>query len=369
MPVSPELASGLAQAVLDAYLEAERALLERIARAIAEGIDAPAWAKRQLFAVQSYRRQAEALLAELGRTAALAVDEAVTTAANRGTAAAASEVAVLLSRPVDDLLGALPGQRAVVRLVTEAVGQVIGTHPRILRATTDVYRQIIADVSSRALLGAETRRETAQAALDRFASKGITGFVDTAGRGWTMESYVEMATRTATTRALVEAHSERLVNAGMDLVVVSDAPQECKLCRPWEGKVLSLSGATVGVIEREHATVDGRMVRVSVAGSLAMARAAGLYHPGCRHSHSAYLPGLTRPPTATADPEGDVARQRLRALERRVRAAKRLEAVALDENARRAARAKVRAGQAAIREHVATSSAKRQSHRERLGAL
>jgi hypothetical protein len=368
VPVSPTLAEDLAVTTVAAYAEAERSLLARIARAIARGLGAPGWAERQLFAVQSYRREAEQVLAELARTAARVVDEAVTTAANRGTAAAAAEVSVLLGRRIPDLLGELPGQSAVVRLVEEAVGQVTATHPRILRASVDAYRQVIADVSSRTLLGAETRRDTAQAALDRFARKGITGFVDRSGRGWSLESYAEMAVRTATAHAAVDAHSERLTSLGMDLVVVSDAPQECKLCRPWEGKILTLTGATVGVIEREHATDDGRMVRVPVAGSLAMARAAGLYHPGCRHSHSAYLPGITRPPTATADPEGDKARQRLRLLERRVRAARRLEAAALDDEAKRAARAKVRAAQAAIREHVATSSAKRQPARERLGA-
>ena len=368
MPVSPTLAEGLAAATVTAYLEAERALLERIAAALERSLEAPNWAERQLFEVQAFRRQAQALLLELQRTTQRTVNEAVATAANRGTAAAVAELSAALAIAPDDLLGALPGGEAVVRLVTEAVTRITATHPRILRATEDAYRQVIADVAPRVLLGAETRREAAQEALNRFAQRGITGFVDTAGRGWDMSSYVEMALRTATAHAAVDAHSERLATAGYDLIVVSDAPQECVICRPWEGKVLSLSGTTVGAISLQHATQDGKTVRIAVAGTLAAARAAGLYHPGCRHSHSAYLPGVTRPPTATADPEGDKARQRLRALERRVRAAKRLEAAALDETARKAARSRVRAAQAAIREHVASSPAKRQPTREGLGA-
>jgi hypothetical protein len=85
---------------------------------------------------------------------------------------------------------------------------------------------------------------------------------------------------------------------------------------------------------------------------------------------SAYLPGATRLPPAgsTADPDGDKARQRLRLLERRVRAAKRQEAAALDDTARRAARARVREVQAQIRNHVATTSAKRQPAREQIGS-
>lgn len=367
MAVSPTLAEGLTQATVDAYLEAERSLLERIARALARGIDAPAWAEQQLLQVQRFRRDAEELLDQLAIRVTGTVGEAVAVAANRGTAAAAAELGTALGRPVDDMLGALPGRQAVVRLVTEAVGQVTATHPRILRSAEDVYRSVIADVVSRTLLGSDTRRDTAQAALDRFARRGVTGFVDRAGRGWDLASYTEMAVRTATAHAAVDAHTERLGAAGIDLVVVSDAPQECKLCRPWEGKVLSLSGGVVGAIDAEHATRDGKRVRINVAGTLRQARAAGLYHPGCRHSHSAYLPGVTRPPTATADPQGDADRQRLRALERRVRAAKRQEAVALDDTARRAAAVKVRDAQAAIRAHVDTSSAKRQNQREQIG--
>jgi hypothetical protein len=145
----------------------------------------------------------------------------------------------------------------------------------------------------------------------------------------------------------------------MDLVIVSDAPQECPLCRPWEGEVLSLSGATVG-------TIDGSG-GVRVAGTLPEATAAGLFHPGCRHSLGAYQPGITKPMHDTADPAGDAARQKLRYLERQVRSWKRAQAVALDPAAERKAGAQVRAYQAKIREHVATTSAKRIPAREQVG--
>lgn len=367
MPVSPTLAENLTLGVLDAYLEAERVLLARIARSVAQGIDAPGWAEQQLLRVQRYRAQAEGILSQLEGTVAVQIGAAVQTAANRGTAAAVADLALLLGAAPDDLLGALPGAQAVTRLVTEAVTQVTSMHPRILRSTMDVYRQVISDTTSRTLLGVETRRDTAQAALDQFADRGVTGFVDRSGRNWSMESYAEMAVRTATAHAAVDAHSERLVNAGLDLVQVSDAPQECIRCRPWEGKVLSLTGATIGAIRTEHATRGGETVRVNVVATLAAARAAGLYHPGCRHSHSAFLPGVTRIPQNTEDPQGDKDRQRLRLLERRVRAAKRELAVAMSPQAERAAKARVSAAQAAIRDHVATSTAKRQPQRERLG--
>lgn len=41
-----------------------------------------------------------------------------------------------------------------------------------------------------------------------------------------------MAVRTSIARAAIEAHTRTLTEAGLDLVIVSDAPRECPLCRP-----------------------------------------------------------------------------------------------------------------------------------------
>lgn len=356
--MSPELAAGLARATVDLYADAERILLARIARALGADLDAPAWAEQKLLQVQLLRLQAEQLLAALTAPVEQAVAEAVAVAYNRGTAAAVSDLAGVLGTALEDLADPVPGTAAVQRLVAEAVANVTATHARILRVTLDAYRQVIVEASGQVLLGTVTRREAAQRALNDFAARGITGFVDRAGRGWSLTGYVEMAVRTTTAKAALNATADRFQSLGQDLVIVSDAPQECKLCRPFEGKVLSLTGATVGRIDGAGGT--------RVADTLAGARSAGLFHPGCRHSYSLFQPGISRPPSRTADPQGDADRQRLRAMERRVREWKRREAAALDDRARASAAAKVRDWQGAIRQHTGTTTAKRQRHREQI---
>jgi hypothetical protein len=92
-------------------------------------------------------------------------------------------------------------------------------------------------------------------------------------------------------------------------------------------------------------------------------------HCNCRHSVSAYQEGFTKPFGETADPKGYADTQRLRYLERQTRAAKRVQAAAMDDVAAAAAGARVRAYQAKIRAHVGGTTAKRQPTRERLGAL
>jgi hypothetical protein len=346
MPVSPAHAEELAAEVVAHYAEAERQLLTRIARRLARGADSPGWAAEKLAQVSEYRREAELLLRDLRAQAATGVETAIAEAYERGGLSAVADLAKA-GRPEVEALG---GLRAVEALTAETLGYVSATHARILRSTLDAYRDVIAEAAEQVLLGTQTRLQAAQAALDRFAEKGITGFVDKAGRGWDLSSYTEMAMRTGTGKAAVQGHVDRLQANGIDLVIVSDAPRECPLCRPWEGKVLSLSGR------------DQRYP------SLADAHAAGLQHTNCRHSVSAFIPGVTPPMKGTADPEGYAATTKLRYLERQVRASKRMQAAAMDDAALAAAKARTRAYQAKIRDLVATTSAKRQPYRERLGA-
>lgn len=640
MPLTARQVDALADEIARLYGEAERLLLAKVARQILQGIDSPTWAERKLIEVQLFLARIRGDLNTLAGQSAQEVAKGLLTAYNRGQAAALADLA-LGSLAAKIAAGANPATLDQVRrLIAETAGDLLGSHQRILRGVDDVYREVIREASAQQLLGIQTRRQAAQVALDRWAGRGVTGFVDRSGRSWDMRSYAEMSMRTAARRASVEGHTGRLQAQGHDLVYVSDHSQECSLClvpgtvvegpvptgrtrteyagdvvrivtaagndltgtpdhpvltprgwvplkglrpgdhvvshnreqgypgvvpddvqvpalieevgearlplltasptrrnldkgvtyrevggpavdlllasksdaalgepladhlfidrvgralgglafgygdlgligsgrtpdrgvgglqhgsplfgagfgpalahgltnhlgsllmaerahvsgdgivawsgthastaevvanypaadaeggaellrglsgyvtldeilsvdvrqfsghvwdlstapswyvangivthncRPWEGKVLSLSGAP-------------RMDGVDVAGTLDQARAAGFLHPGCRHTIGAYLPGFTKLPTDTADPQGYADRQRLRYLERGVRAWKRREAVALDPQAKAHARAKVREWQKRIREHVEETGTKRQPFRESVGA-
>lgn len=349
MPISPALAEDLASDVVALYGEAERVLLARIARSLDKGLDAPQWAERKLLEVQFLQRQNARLVADLGNRAASAVAVALAEAYNRGGAQAATDLAALIGVGLESVSSPLLSLPAVELLVAETAGYLNAMGPRILRAADDLYRSVIAQSTGEALTGAYTRRQSSQAALNRFAAKGITGFIDKAGRGWTMEAYAEMAVRTGAGQAMLKGNFARLQQYGQDLVIISDAPRECPRCTPWEGKVLSLSG------------------KDSKYQSVSQAREAGLWHVNCRHSASLYQEGITRPIKATSDPEGYAASQKQRYLERQVRASKRVEAAAMDDAAAKAAHQKVRAYQAKLREHVADNDLKRLYYREQIG--
>jgi hypothetical protein len=369
MPISPDMAEDLAGAVSVLYEQAELALIEKVTRALAEGIDSPLWVQLKLAAVGNLRTAILEIIDALQADASGAIGHAVAEAYDRGQHAAVLELGAVATGPALAAAEALPTASVVDRLARALVQETGATHARILRTGLDVYRQVVAEASAAPLLGAQTRRQAAERALAKFADRGVTGFVDRSGRAWNLTSYVEMATRSAVGRAAVQAHDDRLAAAGIDLVMVSDSPEECPLCKPWEGKILRREGPPGPSVEEiEHATEDDRMVRVRVAGSLPEAKAAGLMHPNCRHSISIYLPGVTKP----LPPKTDRTRasyeqsQQQRYLERQVRAWKRRAAGAIDDTKKAQALAKVRAYQGRIRELVDETGLPRKSHREQI---
>lgn len=397
MPVHRGVGVDLADTLTTLYADAEYRLVEAIALQLRAGQDAPDWAVRKLHALHILQAYTRRLVARLHADSRGAVEQAVLLAYVRGGQAALDELArqqlsplerLALGNRVDALrrladlvlrrrvrLAAavtlvrhdLPGVDALHRLAFSLAARVQGTHLRILRWADDVYRQVVATASVDVLLGTRTRLQVAQTALDRLVGQGVTGFVDRSGRAWQLASYVEMAARSTTAQAAVQGHLDRLTQAGIDLVIVSDAPQECVLCRAWEGKVLTRAGGGAHALTAPHA-VTGAPTAVHVAGSVVEAVAAGLMHPNCRHSLSAYLPGVTRPPTNTEDPAGDLARQRQRQIERHIRHWKLRAAAALTDDTRAAAQAKVRAWQQEMRTHLAAHPyLRRLRHREQVG--
>lgn len=357
MTISPAQVEAEAEALRRLYAEIEEQLILLIATRLVQGIDSPRWDVEQLSGVRAIQQAIQAEVARLDAAGSAQLGTVVQRAYLTGIEGA-----------LDDLVEAGFERSSLVRahvtaaqaFVREAEMQLRSTHLAILRQTEDAFRQAVAEGARVAVGGGETRRQAAQRVLDRLADRGITGFVDKAGRNWSVDTYVEMATRTALGRAAVQAYIDTQIANGNDLVICSDVPEECELCRPYEGRVLSLTGATTGVVEMAGG------VKVRIAGTVHEARDAGLFHPSCRHRLTTFIPGYTKPFRDTPDPVGYEQRQHQRYLERGIRQWKRRQAAAMDDATKAHATAKVREWQARMREHVATHGRKRLYDREQV---
>lgn len=238
-----------------------------------------------------------------------------------------------------------PDPRRPTNLLMSIVRQAPSAAAKMHQSVNDQVSQALVDN----LYG--TRKDAAADLLRGYARKGITGFTDAAGRSWDLVSYAEMVSRTTLAQTVVDSYLEQLDANGHDLVIVSDAPEECPLCRPFEGRILSIRGPA------GQRVVDG--VRVSVFATVAGAVSAGLHHPNCRHRLNRYQPGVTKPIRVTRDPEASKLREQQRYRERQIRADKRAVLAAEAAGGKSgpaavAARAKLRKRQAefkAWREH------------------
>lgn len=376
-------------AVAAVFAAAEAAILAALAWHVAK---AAAGTLLVGVGLRRLRQAASAVLALAGQQARGAI------------AAAGKQAAADAERVIREDLAHLPGSlihRAVAEALSKPAAQEWRNLPLLLRQAglnalreaDDAYRRITADVmrqvtSAGTELPGISRLQAAQKALDEFAARGIAGFTDSRGRNWDLTSYVEMATRTAASRMHLGLQLGAMGPAGFDLVIVDNPSMlpPCAFCRPFEGKVLSLTGTTPPGTEVSATSADGRTHTAKVKASLAEARAAGLFHPNCRHSLLPFTDGAGFLPLAGGDERGYIehgrsishplpigtlagyeAEQKLRAFERAVRREKRLLEVARTTQAKGRARRRVAEAERHLREHARRIGVAPNPRRTKLG--
>nr|DAM10603.1 MAG TPA: minor capsid protein [Caudoviricetes sp.] len=150
----------------------------------------------------------------------------------------------------------------------------------VLRMMNDTYRQTIFRAGMYASNGVMTETQAYDMAVKDFLNRGINCIEYRDGRRVNIADYASMAVRTANQRAYMVGEGEFRKSIGETLVIISHHATACKLCRPFERKVLIddvYSGGKPG---------DGDYMLLSEAMKL------GLFHPRCRHGLGTYYPEL-----------------------------------------------------------------------------
>lgn len=247
----------------------------------------------------------------------------------------------------------------------QAVNNTVMWENQILDAAA--AQKTLNDAATAVTIGTETRRQALQKAISQMADKGIYGFVDRAGRHWSPEAYMNMDIRTTVHNAAIQSIRVRQEDYGSDIFQVSSHAGARPLCYPYQGKFYSW-GSGSGTF------TDGAGVQHAYAplDSTSYGQAAGLFGINCGHYPMPQIPNVTFPQDKKIESKAENDRlyqesQEQRALERRIRDAKRkqaaFQAAGLPEAADRQ-RALVRQRQAAMREFIAKTGRARRYDRE-----
>lgn len=150
----------------------------------------------------------------------------------------------------------------------------------VLRMMNDTYRSTIFKYSMYVTNGVYTEKQAYDAAVKDFLSRGINCIEYKDGRRVNIADYTSMAIRTVNQRAYMAGEGEFRKYLGETLVIISSHATSCKLCKPFENKVLIDDVYSGGTPD------DGDYMLLS------QAMAEGLFHPRCRHGLGTYYPEL-----------------------------------------------------------------------------
>lgn len=276
--ITPEDAANVADETAALYQQAELLIIAAMTARIKALGDAPNWLLAQQLEERRLRAHVAGIASVVSEKSSPLVAAALVDAYEIGRKAAEKELA---AHGVDAVRVGLTGsveEAARSRVVIERAGIELMSNlntqlSHVPHTVMDGWRKIVTEVSTDLLRGDVSPMDAARKAHTRFAREGYGFFVDKAGRRWGLDTYAEMAVRSAANDLMIDAHSAALVAAGEDLVIVSSHRNPAPQCAPYERRVLSLTGRYARGSQRVRDSI------VNVKATLDEARARGFQHP------------------------------------------------------------------------------------------
>ena len=179
----------------------------------------------------------------------------------------------IIQQLTDNLLGEIAE-------VSETVYKSVQTVYTIARLEADPFRETALKQVLRQEAAGAPWINSSQAMVQEMQNKGITAFVDKAGRKWSLQSYGNMAVRTTAHQAEVAA---LLTADDYDLWQIAKVGSTCKVCAALEGRVYSKSGTNP-----DYPPLSLAFGKVDPDGSDDLTNTYLNIHPNCLHSFIKY---------------------------------------------------------------------------------
>ena len=250
----------------------------------------------------------------------------------------------------------------------------VAQYERLVELTDQEYGRLMAQkeatqealnvAAGSVVSGTQTRTQALQKAIRQISEEGLTGFYDRAGRSWSPEAYVNMDIRTTVHNVAIQSVKNRMEDYNTQVFQVSAHAGARPLCYPYQGKLYSWDNSA-GEIELGN----GKTMRYDPLNTTSYGQPAGLFGINCGHTPIPIIPGVSIPHAqdfVQPKEENDkqyAESQEQRALERKIRAAKRAVEMGDDSDE---AKQRVRNAEKEMREFIAQTGRTRRPDREKL---
>lgn len=181
---------------------------------------------------------------------------------------------------------AAPQMAVVQQLADNLLGQITEASETAYKTVQNLYTvgRLENDPFRQSALGSVLRQEasgvgwkkTSAQMVQEMQNKGVTAFVDKAGREWSLQSYGNMAVRTTARQAEVAA---LLTADDYDLWQIVKIGSTCPVCAALEGRVYSKSGTNP-----DYPPLTLAFGKVDPAGPNDLTNTYLNIHPNCLHS-------------------------------------------------------------------------------------
>lgn len=256
-------------------------------------------------------------------------------------------IKVTRKKPDEEIIAGFNGvnDRKLLALMDETKNNLYRAQLSAVRYAEDSYRQIIFNSQVYFNTGTGNLTKCIDLATRSFLAAGINNVEYKNGHRVNIQSYSEMALRTAEKRAYIQGEASMRDEYGLGLVIVNRRGNACPKCIQFTGKVFNDDVYGSQLIDPRYPL-------------LSQAIAGGLYHPNCKDVHTTYFEGITTqypPPTAQEIKQAErqyELEQQQRYNERNIRKYKRLADGTLDEEQQKEYQKKVSQWQARQRKLI-----------------
>lgn len=279
----------IAQIYRDMELYLIKSMQRNLARHLAEEADAglryPQWQAEKLKELKRYQRENRQIISSRTRGLSDRVSEHMKAELRQGSKHELKRYKKALGKGYKSAKAMRKSffkvnDRKISGMINALKNDLGVANTAVLRMMNDTYRQTIFRAGMYASNGVMTETQAYDMAVKDFLERGINCIEYRDGRRVNIADYASMAVRTANQRAYMVGEGEFRKSIGETLVIISHHATACKLCRPFERKVLIDDVYSGGKPD------DGDYMLLSEAMKL------GLFHPRCRHGLGTYYPEL-----------------------------------------------------------------------------